>query len=86
MKRIIILALALSAGSFAAASESNEVTSKPTPAVIEQITSSLSAEGYDVRSIKTENGFYEAKAVKDGQRFELQFDKDLKMVNVPDND
>jgi len=56
----IILALAMNLGSLASATESNEVTSKPTPAVIEQITSSLNAMGYQVRSIKTENGFYEA--------------------------
>jgi len=54
-------------------------------AAIVQITSGLAAEGYDVRSVKTENGFYEAKAVKDGQRFEFQFGKDLKRGDTPDN-
>jgi hypothetical protein len=86
MKHIIILALAISVGSFASATESNEVTGKPTAAVVEQITSSLKAEGYDVRKVKTEDGLYEAYALKDGERFEIYFDKDLKMVGTNDND
>ncbi len=86
MKRIIILALALSAASLASASQTNEIKGKPSAAVVEQITSGLSAEGYDVRSVKTEDGMYEVYALKDGKRYELYFGKDLKMLDTKNDD
>ena len=51
-----------------------------------QITQKLTAEGYEVRKIKTEDGLYEAYALKDGQKFEIYLDAQLNVVRTKIDD
>ncbi len=83
MTRIIVLALAIAAGSAAVASEGH---GKIDPATEEAIRTQLTADGYDVRKIETEDGLYEAYALKDGERYEIYFDADLKIVKSEQDD
>lgn len=46
----------------------------------------LTAQGYEVRKIKTEDGMYEAYVVKDGKRAELYLNKDLEVVREKTDD
>lgn len=83
MTRIIALSLALLAGSLVSAqAETVKVTGKPDAAVTEQITAKLAGEGYEVRKVKTEDGLYEAYALKDGEKFEVFMDSDLNIVRT----
>jgi hypothetical protein len=50
-----------------------------------EITSQLTGKGYEVRKIKTEDGFYEAYAIKDGVRYEIYMDKSLEIVRVKED-
>lgn len=51
-----------------------------------QIRTILEAEGYEVRSIQTEDGMYEAYTTRDGQRFEIYLDASFAIVRtVQDN-
>jgi Peptidase propeptide and YPEB domain len=50
------------------------------PALQEKLTTQLKAEGYEVRKIQMEDGMIEAYAVKNGEKFELFFDTNLKLV------
>ena len=52
----------------------------------DQITATLTADGYEVRKIEMEDGQYEAYALKDGQRFEIYFDANLKIVRTKTDD
>lgn len=83
MTRIIALALAITAGSMAQASDDYM---KIDPAKAEQIKAQLSAQGYDVRKIEMEDGMYEAYALKDGARYEIYLGKDLNVVNTKIDD
>ena len=83
MTRIIALSLALLAGSLVTAeAETAKVTGTPDAAVTEQITAKLSEEGYEVRKVKTEDGLYEAYALKNGEKFEIFMDADLNIVRT----
>jgi hypothetical protein len=84
MTRIIPLALALavSLGGIAQASDHEKID----PAKAEEIRATLTAQGYDVRRVKTEDGMYEAYAMKDGQRFEIYLDTDLAIVRTEIDD
>ncbi|WP_294613042.1 PepSY domain-containing protein [Roseovarius sp.] len=83
MTRILALSLALLAGSLVTAeAETPKVTSKPDAVVTEQITAKLSEEGYEVRKVKTEDGLYEAYALKNGEKFEIFMDADLNVVRT----
>ena len=83
MTRIIALSLALLAGSLVTAEvETAKVTGKPDATVTEQITAKLSEEGYEVRKVKTEDGLYEAYALKNGEKFEIFMDADLNVVRT----
>lgn len=77
MKSLILaLALCLPA-SFALASGDDLPL---TAAVQTQITEHLTAQGYEVRQIKVEDGYYEAYVIRDGQRAELYLDAEMNIV------
>lgn len=83
MTRIIALALAITAGSFAHATDSSASLDTATT---EQIKTMLSADGYEVRKVEVEDGMYEAYAMKDGNRYEIYLDRDLKVVKTEMDD
>ncbi len=56
--------------------------SAPDAAAQEKITANLTADGYEVRKIDTEDGMIEVYAVKDGKMFEIYLDSDLKVVRT----
>ena len=87
MKRIIALSLAILAGTatFSLAT-SDEISGTPDAAVVEQIKTNLVEQGYEVRKVKTEDGMYEAYAMKDGEKFEIYFDKDLNVIKTKTDD
>jgi hypothetical protein len=72
---ILMLALALTAP--AARAESEGTVDAATQA---RITTELTAQGYEVRKITTEDGMIEVYAVKDGKTYELYLDQSLKIV------
>ncbi|MEI4232564.1 PepSY domain-containing protein [Roseovarius sp. D22-M7] len=80
MTRITPLALAitLSLGGIAQASDDQTVEK----AKAEEIKATLSEQGYDVRRVKTEDGLFEAYALKDGQRYEIYLDESLEVVKT----
>lgn len=55
-------------------------------AVQAQLTEQLTAEGYDVRQFKSEDGLIEVYVVKDGKMEELWFDAGLKQVEHEEGD
>ncbi|HKK85740.1 MAG TPA: PepSY domain-containing protein [Roseovarius sp.] len=79
MTRIIALALAITAGTVAQASDDYV---KMDTAKAQQIKAQLTEQGYDVRKIETEDGMYEAYALKDGARYEIYLDKELNVVKT----
>jgi hypothetical protein len=81
MTRIIALALALMLGGVAHASDKPLDTAKA-----EEIKAALTEQGYDVRRIKTEDGLYEAYAVKDGVKYELYLNEKLEIVRTKQGD
>ena len=46
----------------------------------DEITQSLEAQGYTVRKIETEDGYLEAYALRDGQRYEFYVDPETGKV------
>jgi hypothetical protein len=50
-----------------------------------EITEQLTQEGYEVRKIEAEDGFYEAYAIKNGVRYEIYLDKNLKIAKVKED-
>ncbi len=87
MKRIIALSLAILAGTATTTlATSSEISGTPDAAVVEQIKTNLADQGYEVRKVKTEDGMYEAYAMKDGEKFEIYFDKDLNVVKTKSDD
>lgn len=74
MTRIIALALAITAGSMAHASD--DEYGKVDPAKAEQIRTQLSDQGYEVRDIEMDDGRYEVYALKDGVRYEIYLDRE----------
>ncbi len=64
-------ALALMLG-FAAAS--SELDGASVGKTADEITASLTAQGYEVRKIKPEDGMLEAYVLKDGKRYEIYVD------------
>jgi hypothetical protein len=47
-----------------------------------KITEQLTADGYEVRKIDSEDGMIEVYAVKDGKMYEIYLDADLKVVKT----
>lgn len=83
MTRISVLSLALaaalalpSAGAFA----SDKI--KLSPETTEKIRVLLQEQGYEVGKIKIDDGLYEAYVRKDGKKYELYLDADLKVVKT----
>lgn len=89
-KRSLIAGTAFAAAlaiplSFAAASSDLDGTSVGKTA--EEITSSLTAQGYEVRKIEPEDGMLEAYALKDGKRYEVYVDTTTgKVAKVEEED
>lgn len=54
----------------------------PDAATQSKITEQLTAEGYEVRKIDSEDGMIEVYAIKDGKMYELYLDADLKIVKT----
>lgn len=74
-----LLAAMLTLGSGTAALASNDdmrIDAQTEQAIRERLT----AQGYTVRKIESEDGLYEAYALKDGRRMELYLDRDLEIV------
>jgi len=82
MTRLIALALAVSLGGIAQASDYDKVD----PAKAEEIKAMLTEQGYDVRRVKSEDGMYEAYAMKNGQRMEIYVNDDLEIVRTEIDD
>lgn len=76
MKTIIAAAL-LAATSIAVPAHASEKIDEATQT---QITERLTAEGYEVRRIDTEDGYYEVYAMKDGKKVELYLNDALEIV------
>ena len=50
----------------------------------DKVTALLTAQGYDVRQITTEDGLIEVYAVKDGKKYEVSLDAALEVVDTKD--
>ncbi|WP_416916110.1 MAG: PepSY domain-containing protein [Roseicyclus sp.] len=46
----------------------------------------LEAQGYEVRQIETEDGMFEAYALKDGERYEIYINADMQIVRTQRDD
>lgn len=83
MTRTILIAAALAAALSGAAQASDD---KPLdPAKAEQIRASLTAQGYEVRSVQTEDGLYEVYAIKDGKKMEVYLNDALEIVRTDED-
>jgi hypothetical protein len=51
-----------------------------------EITAAMTAQGYEVRKIKTEDGLYEVYALKDGKKLEVYLDDALNIVRTKEQD
>jgi len=78
IRKFAVAAVALSLLASTAALASDEGTVDA--ATQEKLTAQLTAEGYEVRQFKSEDGLIEVYVVKDGKTQELWFDADLKQV------
>ena len=82
MKQILALILALALGQMALASDG----AKLDDAKVAEIKATLTEQGYDVRRVKTEDGMYEAYAMKDGERVEIYLNDKLEIVKTKMDD
>ena len=83
MTKTLTLALCLGLSAPMAALASGDDTygyARLSPEIKEQIRTTLTEQGYEVRKIKMEDGYFEAYALKDGARLEIYLDKDLNIV------
>ncbi|KIC29488.1 PepSY domain-containing protein [Leisingera sp. ANG-M6] len=78
--KLATLALALPA---AAALASDGTPSAETQAKIRDL---LTGQGYEVRKIETEDGLYEAYALKDGKRYEFYLNDKIEVVKIEEDD
>lgn len=83
MTRLIALAIAIAIGGFAHASDGYASLDAATS---DKIKTMLTSEGYEVRKVEVEDGMYEAYAMKDGKRYEIYLDRDLKIVKTEQDD
>lgn len=81
LKSLVLAAMMLSASATLALASSGVDAAKDA-----QIRADLTAQGYDVRKIKMENGMIEVYALKDGVKFELYLDENLKIVKTGGED
>lgn len=82
MKTLMIAATAVALAFGTAALAEDEVDA----ATQEKVTALLTADGYEVRAIESEDGKVEAYALKDGKQYEIYFDADLKIVDTKESD
>ena len=66
---------ALSALPLSVAKASTDLDGAKVGTTAAEITASLTAQGYEVRKVKPEDGMLEAYALKDGKRYEIYVDK-----------
>ena len=76
MKNIVVAAFLVATGLAMPAHASSKID----PAMQTRITEQLTADGYEVRRIDTEDGYFEVYAMKDGKKYELYLDDALKIV------
>lgn len=76
------LSAALLAGALSLPAHASGTVDEATQA---KIRTELSAQGYDVRKIGTEDGMIEVYALKDGKKYELYLDQDLKIVKTKED-
>ncbi|MCA8880944.1 MAG: PepSY domain-containing protein [Rhodobacteraceae bacterium] len=69
------------AGSLAHAEEDVTLT----PETEGQIKTMLTEQGYEVRKVQTEDGMFEAYALKDGKKYEIYLDDKLQIVNLKED-
>ena len=50
----------------------------------EKVTAAMTAQGYEVRKVTTEDGMIEVYAVKDGKTYELYLDDQMNIVKSAD--
>ncbi|MGY9047831.1 hypothetical protein P775_09000 [Puniceibacterium antarcticum] len=77
MTRTLALVLLLTAGAVQA-SESVVLDTAKT----QEITSSLTAQGYEVRRVDVEDGMFEVYALRDGKKVELYLDAAMNVVRT----
>lgn len=77
MTRILALVLALAVG--AAAAAGSVILD---PAKTDEITTALTAQGYEVRRVDVEDGLFEVSAIKDGKKLEVYLDAALNVVRT----
>ena len=84
MTRILsaALALALALPGVAMASPDSPVPQE-TQAAIRTL---LEGQGYEVRQIQTEDGMFEAYALKDGERYEIYINAEMQIVRTERDD
>lgn len=51
----------------------------------EEIATQLTEQGYEVRKVETEDGYYEAYVMKNGVRYEIYLDKELNIVKIKED-
>ncbi|UWQ64016.1 PepSY domain-containing protein [Leisingera caerulea] len=78
--KLLALAFTLPA---AAAFASDGTPGAETQAKIREL---LTGQGYDVRKIETEDGLYEAYALKDGKKYEVYLNDKIEVVKIEEND
>lgn len=59
-----------------------ETEAAPSTEVQAQITTLLTAQGYDVRRVALEDGLYEAYAVKEGHVYEVYLNESLEILRT----
>ncbi len=84
--RSLAIALAVALGALAGNAHAAGHSVALTEQVAQDIRAKLTADGYTVSKIKTEDGLYEAYARKDGHRLEIFLDGDLKIVRTERKD
>ncbi|MBF9047411.1 PepSY domain-containing protein [Rhodobacterales bacterium LSUCC0031] len=77
-----ILALSLALPGVAMASSDAEVPAETQAA----IRTMLAEQGYEVRQIQTEDGLFEAYALKDGKRYEIYINAQMEIVDSKRDD
>ena len=69
------------------ATASSELDGASVGKTADEITASLTTQGYEVRKVKTEDGLLEAYALKDGKLYEVYVDASTgKVVKVSEED
>ena len=80
--RILALALVLPLSLPVAALASD---GKPSAEVEAQIRATLTEQGYEVRKIESEDGMYEAYALKDGKKLEIYLNDKMEIIRVKED-